>query len=68
MLIDFDQPDYALLRPLRLVRADLMAGFLGALEYVLEEGPRYDWLTTTRSVALRHLSARLGGRFLLPAC
>ena len=31
-------------RAFRLVRASLsMAGFLGALEYVLEEGPRNDW-------------------------
>ena len=28
-----------------------MAGFLGALEYVLEEGPQYEWLQDT-SVAV----------------
>ncbi|MGN6572280.1 MAG: DHA2 family efflux MFS transporter permease subunit, partial [Pseudolabrys sp.] len=43
-LIDFDKPDYALLDNFDWWGLLSMAGFLGALEYVLEEGPRYDWL------------------------
>jgi DHA2 family multidrug resistance protein len=43
-LIDFDQPDYALLDHFDWWGLIAMAGFLGALEYVLEEGPRNDWL------------------------
>jgi MFS transporter, DHA2 family, multidrug resistance protein len=43
-LIDFDKPDYALLDRFDWWGLIAMAGFLGALEYVLEDGPRYDWL------------------------
>jgi len=42
-LIDFDRPDWALFRRFDAVGLVTMAGFLGGLEYVLEEGPRYDW-------------------------
>ncbi len=44
LLIDFDQPDFALLKNFDWTGLLSMAGFLGALEYVLEEGPRYEWL------------------------
>jgi DHA2 family multidrug resistance protein len=43
-LIDFDKPDYSLLERFDWWGLIAMAGFLGALEYVLEDGPRYDWL------------------------
>jgi DHA2 family multidrug resistance protein len=43
MLVDFDQPDYGLLKNFDWYGLLSMAGFLGALEYVLEEGPRYEW-------------------------
>ncbi len=43
-LIDFDKPDYKLLDHFDWVGLLSMAGFLGALEYELEEGPRNDWL------------------------
>jgi MFS transporter, DHA2 family, multidrug resistance protein len=42
-LIDFDKPDYALLKHFDWIGLLSMGGFLGALEYVLEEGPRYEW-------------------------
>ena len=44
-----------------------MAGFLGALEYVLEEGPRYDWFDddTIFTVASSPQSRRSSS---LPAC
>jgi DHA2 family multidrug resistance protein len=42
-LIDFDRPDYKLFDKFDFVGLILMALFLGALEYVLEDGPRYDW-------------------------
>jgi DHA2 family multidrug resistance protein len=42
-LIDFDKPDWSLFRNFDWVGLLSMAGFLGALEYVLEEGPRNDW-------------------------
>jgi DHA2 family multidrug resistance protein len=44
VLIDFDKPDYSLLDHFDWWGLVAMAGFLGALEYVLEEGPRNDWL------------------------
>ncbi|MGB6637008.1 MAG: MFS transporter, partial [Bradyrhizobium sp.] len=42
-LVDFDNPDFALLDHFDWFGLFAMAGFLGALEYVLEEGPRYEW-------------------------
>src|SRR5262252_2880679 len=46
-LVDFDQPNYALLQRFDWWGLIFMAGFLGALEYVLEEGPQYEWLQDT---------------------
>jgi len=43
ILIDFDKPDWSLFRNFDWIGFLSMAGFLGALEYVLEEGPRNDW-------------------------
>ena len=43
LLVDFDQPDLSLLKRFDWVGLISMAGFLGALEYVLEEGPTRDW-------------------------
>ena len=43
MLIDFDKPDYTLFKSFDWTGLISMASFLGALEYVLEDGPRYDW-------------------------
>jgi MFS transporter, DHA2 family, multidrug resistance protein len=42
-LIDFDKPDLKLFERFDFVGLTFMALFLGALEYVLEEGPRWDW-------------------------
>jgi DHA2 family multidrug resistance protein len=42
-LIDFDEPDFSLFENFDWVGLFSMAGFLGALEFVLEEGPRNDW-------------------------
>src|ERR1700742_3147734 len=50
-LVDFDQPDFELLEHFDWFGLIAMAGFLGALEYVLEEGPQYEWLQDT-SVAI----------------
>jgi DHA2 family multidrug resistance protein len=43
-LIDFDRPDWKLMRRIDLWGLVAMALFLGALEYVLEEGPKNNWL------------------------
>jgi len=42
-LIDFDEPEWILLRKFDWLGFCLMAGFLGSLEYVLEEGAANDW-------------------------
>src|SRR5580693_578987 len=42
-LIDFDKPDFSLFETFDWVGLISMASFLGTLEYVLEDGPRYDW-------------------------
>jgi DHA2 family multidrug resistance protein len=38
-----DRPNFALLKNIDLIGLALMALFLGTLEYVLEEGDRWDW-------------------------
>ena len=50
-LVDFDQPNFKLLEHFDWWGLIFMAGFLGSLEYVLEEGPQYEWLQDT-SVAV----------------
>jgi MFS transporter, DHA2 family, multidrug resistance protein len=55
-LIDFDQPNFALLRRFDWWGLLFMAGFLGALEYVLEEGPQYEWLQDTSVLVLAIIS------------
>src|ERR1700758_2792746 len=50
-LVDFDEPNFALLERFDWFGLIAMAGFLGSLEYVLEEGPQYEWLQDT-SVAI----------------
>ncbi|MBV8338193.1 MAG: DHA2 family efflux MFS transporter permease subunit [Alphaproteobacteria bacterium] len=45
LLIDIDKPELSLLRHFDLCGLVLMALFLGCLEYALEEGPRWDWLS-----------------------
>jgi len=51
ILVDFDQPNFKLLDHFDWFGLIAMAGFLGSLEYVLEEGPQYEWLQDT-SVAV----------------
>lgn len=41
--LDIDRPNHALLRQFDYLGLALMALFLGNLEYILEEGDRWDW-------------------------
>src|SRR5712672_3432171 len=50
-LVDFDRPNFALLEHFDWWGLLFMAGFLGTLEYGLEEGPQSQWLEDT-SVAI----------------
>jgi DHA2 family multidrug resistance protein len=55
--IDFDRPDLSLLEKFDWWGLLAMSGFLGALEYVLEEGPRYDWFDDPTIALLAVVSA-----------
>jgi len=52
--MDIDQPDFSLLEGFDYLGLAAMALFLGSLEYVIEEGPRHDWLAdeTIRNFAI----------------
>jgi DHA2 family multidrug resistance protein len=56
-LVDFDSPDFALLERFDWWGLVFMGGFLGSLEYVLEEGPQYEWLQDTSVAACAGLCA-----------
>ena len=56
-LIDFDKPDLKLLDRYDWWGLIFMAGFLGGLEYVLEEGPRNDWFGDDSVLLLAWISA-----------
>ena len=61
-LVDFDKPNHSLLKRFDFSGLAAMAIFLGSLEYVLEEGPRYDWLDDT-TIATLAVAAVAGGAF-----
>ncbi|QWG24619.1 DHA2 family efflux MFS transporter permease subunit [Bradyrhizobium sediminis] len=56
-LVDFDQPNFKLLERFDWWGLIFMAGFLGSLEYVLEEGPQYEWLQDTSVAACATICA-----------
>ena len=53
LTVDIDKPDRSLLAKFDWWGLAAMAAFLGSLEYVMEEGPRWDWLQdeTVRNLA-----------------
>jgi MFS transporter, DHA2 family, multidrug resistance protein len=56
-LIDFDKPDWALLKRCDWFGLITLAGFLGPLEYVLEEGARDDWFNDDTIVVCSGVAA-----------
>jgi DHA2 family multidrug resistance protein len=62
-LVDFDRPDYSLLEHFDWWGLIGMAGFLGALEYVLEEGPRKDWFDDGAIATMALVSLACGVAF-----
>src|SRR4051794_5096067 len=56
-LVDFDEPNFELLDRFDWWGLIFMAGFLGSLEYVLEEGPQYEWLQDTSVAACAAICA-----------
>ncbi len=65
LLVDIDQPDLSLLKGADYLGIVLMAAGLGCLEYVLEEGARWNWLEdpTIRGCAL--IAVVSGGLFIV---
>ncbi len=63
-LIDFDKPDFALFKTFDWLGLLSMASFLGALEYVLEDGPRYDWFDDPTIALVAVISAASAVIFL----
>ncbi|MBP2232096.1 DHA2 family multidrug resistance protein [Azospirillum agricola] len=59
-LVDVDKPNLELRKGFDFIGLALMAAFLGSLEYVVEEGPRNDWLAD-ESVAILAVVAVVGG-------
>jgi len=57
VLVDFDKPDLKLLDRMDWWGLLFMAGFLGSLEYVLEEGPQYQWMQDTSVAVFAWVSA-----------
>ncbi|MGI4813233.1 MAG: DHA2 family efflux MFS transporter permease subunit [Janthinobacterium lividum] len=66
-LLHIDKPDLSLLKRGDYIGIVLMSGFLGCLEYVLEEGPRKDWFGDTAIMLCACISAICGGLFLIHA-
>ncbi|WP_340107765.1 DHA2 family efflux MFS transporter permease subunit [Pikeienuella sp. HZG-20] len=62
-LVDFDEPDHALLARFDWIGLATMAVFLGSLEYVLEEGTRNDWFQSEMITGLAALAAVSGALF-----
>ena len=60
LLVDFDEPDYALLRRFDFFGLATMAIFLGSMEYVLEEGQRNDWFAD-RTIAIFAMASLVAG-------
>jgi DHA2 family multidrug resistance protein len=61
--LDIDRPDWSLGRRFDAIGLVLMALFLGALEYVLEEGERWDWLSDPTIAWCAAISAVAGVLF-----
>lgn len=62
-LVDFDKPDFKLLRHLDWPGLVMLAAFLGSLEYVLEEGSSKDWFADTAISAFALVAAVAGVGF-----
>jgi MFS transporter, DHA2 family, multidrug resistance protein len=65
LLIDFDKPDFKLFKAFDWTGLIFMALFLGALEYVLEDGPRYDWFDDSTIALTAAVSAASAVIFLI---
>lgn len=55
-LVDFDKPEWGLMRNFDILGLLSMAVFLGSLEYVLEEGQKNDWFDDSTITLLTAMS------------
>jgi len=65
MLVRIDTADFSLLRRADYLGMVLLAVFLGCLEYTLEEGPRWNWLTDSTITTTALLSGLCGVGFVI---
>src|SRR6201996_6535450 len=65
--VNVDKPDLSLLKKGDYLGILLMSGFLGCLEYVLEEGPRKNWFGDHIIITCTWISAICGFLFLVHA-
>jgi len=65
--VHIDEPDLSLLKKGDYIGIALMSGFLGCLEYLLEEGPRKNWFGDPIIVACTWVSAICGFLFIVHA-
>jgi MFS transporter, DHA2 family, multidrug resistance protein len=64
LLVKVDRPNLSMLKRIDYVHLGAMAMFLGGLEYVLEEGPRYQWFDDSTIATAAWLSLVGFGLFL----
>jgi DHA2 family multidrug resistance protein len=64
LLVDIDAPDIKLLKDADYPGIALMALFLGSLEYVLEDGARWNWLSDNSIRAFTLIAAVAGVLFI----
>lgn len=64
MFVKVDKPNLSLLRGADYLGMVLMAVSLGCLEYTLEEGPRWDWLSDSTLATTAWISALSGIAFV----
>lgn len=57
VFINIDRPEWSLIRKIDILGIILIAGFLGSLELVLDEGPRDDWFESRLILGFAVLSA-----------
>ena len=64
MLVRIDEPDLRLIKGADYLSMLLMAVFLGCLEYILEEGPRWNWFSDSTILATAWISGLAGLAFV----
>jgi len=64
-LVNIDRAELSLLRRADYLGMLLLAVFLGCLEYTLEEGPRWNWLTDSTITTTAWLSGLCGVAFVI---